>query len=70
MGCKVESKVFGHLPDMNCSLDEAVVARLVEPKECIEITAMPMPINGRNLSFKAFTVRHNDVLGPTKGGIS
>ena len=50
-------------------LDEAMLARLSEPKEKIEITANPTLAGGRKLHFRAFVVRHNDAIGPAKGGI-
>jgi glutamate dehydrogenase/leucine dehydrogenase len=50
-------------------LDEAMLARLSEPKEKIEITANPALASGRKLHFRAFVVRHNDAIGPAKGGI-
>jgi glutamate dehydrogenase (NAD(P)+) len=50
-------------------LDDAMLARLSEPKEKIEITANPSLASGRNLHFRAFIVRHNDAVGPSKGGI-
>lgn len=50
-------------------LDDATFARLSEPKEKIEITANPTLASGRKLHFRAFIVRHNDAIGPAKGGI-
>ena len=50
-------------------IDEAMLARLSEPKEKIEITANPALASGRKLHFRAFVVRHNDAIGPAKGGI-
>ena len=50
-------------------VDEAMLARLSEPKEKIEITANPSLASGRKLHFRAFVVRHNDAIGPAKGGI-
>ena len=50
-------------------LDEAMLTRLSEPKEKIEITSNPSLPSGRNIHFRAFIVRHNDALGPSKGGI-
>ena len=51
------------------NLDDAMLARLSEPKEKIEITANPALARGRKLHFRAFVVRHNDAIGPAKGGI-
>ncbi|MFA6187256.1 MAG: Glu/Leu/Phe/Val dehydrogenase [Phycisphaerae bacterium] len=50
-------------------LDDAMLSRLSEPKEKIEITANPTLASGRKLHFRAFVVRHNDAIGPAKGGI-
>ncbi|MFH1615069.1 MAG: Glu/Leu/Phe/Val dehydrogenase [Planctomycetota bacterium] len=51
------------------SLDAAILARILEPKEKIEITINPALSDGRTIHIKAFVVRHNDALGPAKGGI-
>ncbi|MGW8258181.1 MAG: Glu/Leu/Phe/Val dehydrogenase dimerization domain-containing protein, partial [Thermoguttaceae bacterium] len=50
-------------------LDENMIARLLEPQEKIEIAANPVLSNGQTFHFRAFIVRHNDALGPAKGGI-
>jgi glutamate dehydrogenase/leucine dehydrogenase len=50
-------------------LNDAMLARLSEPKEKIEITANPALASGHNLHFRVFVVRHNDAIGPAKGGI-
>ena len=50
-------------------LDDATVARISQPQERIEITANPVLSMGRQFHFRAFVVRHNDALGPAKGGI-
>lgn len=49
-------------------LDDAMFARLSEPQEKIEITATPTLCGGKR-HFRAFVVRHNDAIGPAKGGI-
>ena len=54
---------------MRLNLDDAVFARLSEPKEKIEITINPVLPNGKIIHINAFIVRHSDVLGPAKGGI-
>jgi len=51
------------------ALDDHIVARIAEPKEKIEITIDPILSNGETAHVKAFVVRHNDILGPAKGGI-
>ncbi len=50
-------------------LDDATIVRISEPQEKIQIAANPVLSNGRPFHFHAFVVRHNDALGPAKGGI-
>jgi len=50
-------------------IDEHIIARIAEPKEKIEITTDPILPHGEAAHVKVFVVRHNDVLGPAKGGI-
>ncbi|HBG27806.1 MAG: hypothetical protein A2Y10_04325 [Planctomycetes bacterium GWF2_41_51] len=50
-------------------VDSQFMEKLSEPKEVINISANPLLPSGRKLSFKAFIVRHNDAMGPAKGGI-
>ena len=50
-------------------LSDAMFARLLEPKEKIEITLNPVFTDGKKVHIKAFIVRHGDALGPAKGGI-
>lgn len=50
-------------------LKDHQAARLLDPKEKIEITFNPTLPCGRVLHIKAFISRHNDALGPSKGGI-
>lgn len=50
-------------------LEEAMAAKLSEPKEKIEVTINPILSNGTISHVKAFIIRHNDALGPAKGGI-
>ncbi len=52
-----------------CSLDEAILARLLSPKERLAVTINPKLPCGRVLHVDAFMVRHNDTLGPAKGGL-
>lgn len=50
-------------------IDDEAVERLKNPKTCIEIS-IPVRMNDGSLQiFKGFRVHHNDVRGPTKGGI-
>ena len=51
------------------SLDEAILNRLLEPKEKIEITLNPALSDEKIIHTKAFIVRHCDAIGPSKGGI-
>ena len=53
---------------LRLGLDDAMFARLSEPQEKIEITATPTLCGGKR-HFRAFVVRHNDAIGPAKGGI-
>ena len=50
-------------------LDKATLERLIEPKEKIEFTLNPSLSNDKVVHVKAFIVRHNDAIGPSKGGI-
>ena len=50
-------------------LDEPIRQKILGPKEKIEISINPVLSNGKVLNIKAFIVKHNDVLGPAKGGI-
>ena len=50
-------------------LDAAILARLSQPKEKIEVAIDPKLADGEIVHLNAFVVRHNDALGPAKGGI-
>lgn len=50
-------------------LSGAMLKRLLEPKEKIEITLNPVLSCGKPVYIKSFIVRHNDAIGPAKGGI-
>jgi glutamate dehydrogenase (NAD(P)+) len=50
-------------------LDDDMVRQLTEPAERIQLRVHPVMPDGRMLHAKVFVVRHNDVLGPAKGGI-
>jgi len=50
-------------------LKDHLLARLHEPKEKIEITLHPTLPCGNSIQIKTFLCRHNDALGPAKGGI-
>jgi glutamate dehydrogenase (NAD(P)+) len=51
------------------NLNPDLARRIVEPKEQIRMVIHPQVSNGEMLHAKVFVVRHNDVLGPSKGGI-
>ena len=50
-------------------VSEDIAHRIIEPAEQIRIRVHPVMHDGRMLHADVFLVRHNDVLGPTKGGI-
>ena len=50
-------------------LDEPIYQELAEPREKTEINIAPALPGGKVTNVKVFVVRHNDALGPAKGGI-
>ncbi len=50
-------------------LDDAIRRKILGPKEKVEISIDPVLSNGKVLNLKAYIVKHNDILGPAKGGI-
>ncbi len=50
-------------------LGEDMTRRIIEPVEQIRTVVHPQVPNGDMLHARVFVVRHNDVLGPSKGGI-
>jgi glutamate dehydrogenase/leucine dehydrogenase len=50
-------------------LNEDITRQLLEPAERIQSRVHPVMPDGRMLHARVFVVRHNDVLGPAKGGI-
>jgi glutamate dehydrogenase/leucine dehydrogenase len=50
-------------------LNDDLTRRVVEPAEQICTSIHPQVPNGPMLHAQVFVVRHNDVLGPSKGGI-
>jgi glutamate dehydrogenase (NAD(P)+) len=50
-------------------VDGGILEKLRIPKERIELRLSPQLEDGRVHTFRAFVVRHNDALGPAKGGI-
>ena len=51
------------------NLNPDLARRIIEPKEQIRMVIHPQVSNGEMLHALVFLVRHNDVLGPAKGGI-
>jgi len=51
------------------NLNPDLARRIIEPKEQIRMVIHPQVSNGEMLHALVFLVRHNDVLGPSKGGI-
>ena len=51
------------------NLSTSTLERLIEPKEKIEITLNPALSGDKIIHARAFIVRHNDAIGPSKGGI-
>jgi len=54
---------------LRLNLNEDLTRRVIEPVEQIRTVIHPQTSNGRMLHARVFLVRHNDVLGPSKGGI-
>jgi len=50
-------------------LNESIKRKIQGPNERIELDLSPILPCGTVINVKAFIVRHNDVLGPCKGGI-
>ncbi len=50
-------------------LDDDMARRISEPSEQIRTIIHPLLPDGRMLHVRTFVVRHNDILGPAKGGI-
>ena len=50
-------------------VDQDILRKIREPKERIELRLGPQLDDGKVHLFKAFIVRHDDALGPSKGGI-
>ncbi len=50
-------------------LDESVRRRVLGPKEKVEVAINPVLPNGETANVKVFVGRHNDAIGPAKGGI-
>lgn len=51
------------------NLDVAIRQKVLDPKEKIEINIHPVLTDSKIISLKSFIVKHNDILGPAKGGI-
>lgn len=50
-------------------LTSKIFDNLIYPKEKIECCINPIMSDGKHRNIKVFIVRHNDTLGPSKGGI-
>ncbi|MBN2514127.1 MAG: Glu/Leu/Phe/Val dehydrogenase [Sedimentisphaerales bacterium] len=50
-------------------LEENLLRKLAVPKEKIEQRLTPLLSNGKLANIEIYIVRHNDTLGPSKGGI-
>ena len=50
-------------------LDSQACQKVLAPREKIEININPILPEGKVTNIKVFVVRHNDALGPAKGGI-
>ena len=51
------------------NLDRAMSERVLKPNEKIELNVAPVLPDGKVTNISIFIVRHNDALGPAKGGI-
>lgn len=51
------------------NLNDDMTRRICEPSERIRTMVHPLLPDGRMLHVQTFVVRHNDILGPAKGGI-
>jgi glutamate dehydrogenase/leucine dehydrogenase len=51
------------------NLNRAIAQKVLGPEEKIEININPVLPDGKITNFSVFIVRHNDALGPAKGGI-
>jgi len=54
---------------LRAEFGEDLLSKIRWPKERIELVLGPQLDDGRLHRFQAFIVRHNDALGPAKGGI-
>jgi len=50
-------------------LDEPIRQKILRPSEKIELNITPDLPDGKVTNIRVFVVRHNDTLGPAKGGI-
>lgn len=53
----------------NANVEPEVLERLKHPKQVLEVSVPVRMDNGALKIFTGYRVRHNDALGPTKGGI-
>ena len=50
-------------------IEESIRRKILYPKEKIEINIAPVLPSGKVIHIRTFVVRHQDALGPAKGGI-
>lgn len=50
-------------------LENDLLQKIAVPKEKIELRITPLLSNGKLANIEIYVVRHNDTLGPSKGGI-
>lgn len=53
----------------NANIEPEVLERLKHPKQILEVSVPVRMDDGSLKTFTGYRVRHNDALGPTKGGI-
>ena len=53
----------------NAEIEPEVLEQLKHPKQILEVSVPVRMDNGSLKIFTGYRVRHNDALGPTKGGI-
>lgn len=54
---------------LRIGLEDSIFEKIAVPKEKIELRLSPLLSNGKVVNIEVYIVRHNDILGPAKGGI-
>jgi glutamate dehydrogenase/leucine dehydrogenase len=54
---------------LRIGVEEGIFDKIAVPKEKIELRLSPLLSNGKVVNIEVYIVRHNDILGPSKGGI-